>query len=1299
MNRSRVSSGALVSLAFALLFGCTFDDRKTLVGSLSTDAGSGSSGGPGTVGPNPGGAPKLAVVPSYLDLGSVTQGFAARARIRVSNLGTTPLARPAAAWASGSAADLTLIQNQCSEELGPGEQCELRLQLVPSMVGAVQGTLEIASAGATTVAVPVTANGLQPGPIVLQPAASSFQDFGGVRVGTAVEGTFTVSNPGSLASGPLSLSFNRPEFVLAPAAAGECVSGVTDLPSGASCNFRVAFTPAERGALEATASVSSSASGSRSLTLRGRGTVPAALAASAPLLDFGGVVPGDAASLELELENSGDEVLTLASPQLSPADVGVFRIADSNCGEGVVLAGGQRCRMQLDYRPLDEGQPSAGELLVADREGQLSERITLQGVALTRGNLVVEALQAGQEDFGDVLLGVSSTRSFRVSNPAQQPSGILSLTGRNGFAIQPPSGEGACQAGLTELGNGQSCTVQVSFTPSSRGAKAGALTVDSPLAGAKSLVLRGRGIAAGALEADTGADDAVVDFGQVTSGSSASRTLTLRNAGDQPAAAQELRVTASSPGQAAAFSYESGCTQPLAAAATCEVVLGFAPEAVVPYAAVLELVDAAGKRSNVLLLGAALEPGRLALAPGEGVSPDFGDVAVGTTLTRAFSVTNPGGGASGALSVRTDNSQFVVQAGACADAGADGLADGESCAFEVTFTPTTNLPIEARLSVQSGASGETGVAVSGRGRLPAVLAATTTERDLGRANLGQASGPANQFTWTVNNTGDLPSGALDVSNGNPEDFEITADTCSSGPVAGAGSCALTIVFAPDSAGDLTTRIAVTDTLSGQAVPLQVTGFGVQLAAPGARCQATSDCSQGVCTAGVCCNQDCSLTCQSCATGQCVAQSGQQRCGNSGGVCFGVEQCELPAGGGCTASSECGGNLECKDCRGGGSQCTPPDACCGGCAAGYQCVGGECGCPLGNQQIDCGGGVCALNRAGACCPGTPPADCNCDPSDNLCKECLQNAHCTDGPANSVGQCNTNRTCSYSCLPGFKDCNGSCIANAACCGGCAAGQTCQNGSCRIPDGATCSAGGAACTSGNCSAGRCCPTTCGTGGCNAQGSCSCPGGQQFARGACRGVDGQTCTTADQCINACTSWFADCDGDGFAPSNTPAAQRCGTASPGGTPQGCPATGRFVLRDAQGRLDCCDTSDSIKPGQTVAGIAFDRGTCPTSWKLNDFNCDGSVKYHSGARDLRISPVGSESCDAANGAGLACAARSSIGPIGANSPFGSLFTEDTVVDSNGDATFCGNSSLQYQTCVAGAGGACTATLGLAPSCL
>jgi len=1268
LERSRVLRIALLGVALVTILGCSLDGRKLRVGteSLSPEAGSPVPGGGG-----------LTVVPSYVDLGGVTQGFAARARLRLTNAGTAPLAAPVVGWASGSTGDFTLIQNQCSGELSPGEQCDLRVQVVPSTVGALQGTLELATGSTERLSLPVMASGLQPGPLVVQPAAGSYQDFGGVRVGVGSEATFTVSNPGAAPSGALSLAFNRPEFSLLPAAAGECVPGVSDLASGATCNFRVAFAPTERGPLEATLSLSSTGAGSRSITLRGQGLVPAALGLSASSLDFGGVVPGDAAILDLEVENAGDEPMILASAQLSPAG-GLFRIADSNCGEGVMLPPAQRCRMQLEYRPTEAGQTAAAELIVAAQAGGPSAAIALQGVALTRGNLVVEALAAGEDDFGDVLLGASVARTFRISNPTQQASGALALTTRNGFVLEPLAESGACELGVTELGNAQSCTVRVTFTPSARGVKAGALTVNSPLAGAKSLALRGRGVLAGVIDADTGAPEDVVDFGRVTTGGNASRTLSVRNVGDQPLAPPAIELTGSSPDQAGAFNFQSSCSEALAAGAACEVAVQFAPLAVVAYAASLDLVDAAGQRSSVLLLGEALEPGRLVLAAAEGASPDFGDVAVGSSVTRSFSVTNPGGGTSGALSVLTDDSQFVVGAGACADAGADGLADSESCSFDVTFTPTTNTASEARLSVQAASSGETGIALTGRGRLAAILAATTTERDLGRANIGQPSGPTNQFTWTFNNGGDLTSGPASVTNSNDVDFEITEDTCSGVAVPGGGSCALTIVFAPDAAGDRITRITVDDVAAAQSVPLTVTGFGVQLAGPGEACVATGDCSAGVCTGGVCCDQECSLTCQSCATGQCLALTGQEPCGNSGGVCFGVEQCALPAGGGCTDDSQCGGGLVCKTCLSGARQCTSPDACCGGCVAGYDCIDGVCGCAPqadGRPRIDCGPGLCAQNRANACCPNTPPAGCNCDPSDNLCKECLNNGDCTDGLVGGTAVCNANRTCSYGCPVGTKECNGSCILNNQCCGNCGAGQSCNTavGQCVINDGGSCTFGGPACASGNCSAGQCCDPGCGN-GCFADGSCACPAGEEFARGDCRPSSGATCSTNADCAGTCVQFFIDADNDGFG-DPTRSVRYCGSPPANVNPP--------VVANID-RPDCCDDDDRVKPGQSLY-FGFIGANCPSTWLINDHNCDDRL-------ESELPPTEFSQCEGP--VNLPCEQRSGVW-VGEGNFLG--LTEASMATQAGLEGVCGNSSAQYQRC-SSQFGVCEATFGLSPPC-
>ena len=64
--------------------------------------------------------------------------------------------------------------------------------------------------------------------------------------------------------------------------------------------------------------------------------------------------------------------------------------------------------------------------------------------------------------------------------------------------------------------------------------------------------------------------------------------------------------------------------------------------------------------------------------------------------------------------------------------------------------------------------------LSGRGRRPATLEGTGN-RDLGFANIGQPPLPENEFVWTLDNTGDLQSGALLVENDNETEFVILDD--------------------------------------------------------------------------------------------------------------------------------------------------------------------------------------------------------------------------------------------------------------------------------------------------------------------------------------------------------------------------------------------------------------------------------------------------------------------------------------------------------------------------------------------
>lgn len=873
--------------------GCSVDDREVAVGSLrGSDAG--LAGGEGGSGSSPDGVARLAFQASVVDLGAVAVGFPARARLHLSNTGQVAVSQPELSWGVDSSADVSLLHHQCLGELAPGESCLLRVQFLPSAEGGAAASLQVASPEGGAATLEVVGRGLAPGAWLLDAAPGNFQNFGGALLGESRESVFTVRNPDAASLGPLSFSLNRSGFALLPTRPEDgpgCVAN-TSLARGESCQLRVAFTPTERGSVEAALTGTTASSGSVSLALSGEGLLPAALAVSTERVSFDGVVPGQAGQRRLSVENQGDALLTLSAARLEPADTGVFSILDSNCGADVELAGGQTCGFLLEYRPTQAGLESSAELVLEALGSSQPRRVPLFGLALQPGSLGVAALEDGGDDFGDVLLGQQQSRTFRVVNPAAQPSGVLSFRVSEGFEIEPAASGGGCIEGETSLVDGQSCSLSVRFAARRRDLTLGSLSVDSLLVGATSLGLSGRGIVPARLRVSE-----ELDFGRVTASDSARRTLSVRNVGDLRAAPFVLAVAAAQATGTPAFSVEgSSCAEALDPFAECEATVSFSPRVGGHHVARLELSSSSRTEATALLLGRAVEPSALVLTAADASSSDFGDVQIGSTALRSFTLFNPEALTSGELLILTDESRFTVQPNDCAA----GVVGGESCSFDVRFAPNDSSPIQGRLSVLSLALGEVSLELRGRGRSAASLVATTT-RSLGQANVDQEPGPDNQFVWSVQNGGDYPTGPLVVSNENAGEFEIVEDGCAGQELGGQATCQVSIRFRPAAAGDRAGLISVTNPETSQAVALVVTGFGLRVAQLGEACVNATCVGGSVCTGGVCCAPSCESTCTT--AGQCVE---------------------------CTLDAQCGANRRCEG-----------NACVSNCLPNEELVNGQC----------------------------------------------------------------------------------------------------------------------------------------------------------------------------------------------------------------------------------------------------------------------------------------------------------------------------------------------------------------------
>jgi hypothetical protein len=520
----------------------------------------------------------------------------------------------------------------------------------------------------------------------------------------------------------------------------------------------------------------------------------------------------------------------------------------------------------------------------------------------------------------------------------------------------------------------------------------------------------------------------------------------------------------------------------------------------------------------------------------------------------------------------------------------------------------------------------------------------------------------------VTNDGDLPSGALQLTNPNLTEFVVSNDTCSGASIPGHGSCSLDIRFLASAIGPRSANLVLSDPTSAQAFTLVMTGIGRVIAQPGQSCANGATCASGECTAGVCCDRACAGTCQVCSgTGICNDQSNREACGNGSARCFGVNQCLLPEGQACSGDEQCGdGNceprlagagpidriccladcgatgqqcnasgqcqdptllagaacgapgqrpcgegLECKDCLDGGRQCTPLDQCCGGCVPGFVCNAGTCGCPIGSNgrpQLACGLGQCVLDRENACCTASPQCPANlskCDGSEGLCVACLTDTDC--GPCSN---CSTNKTC----VPLGRGQAGRCGAGNLCNG---------QGACFTPR----------CTGiGQC--GDC--QTCSDFSCVAVGQ-----GSPCSQNRICTFD-QRCV---QCIDETQCAGRPCNGGTCTPAEcAPGARQC---SANGVPQLCGQNSLFVNQAA------CTGGTQCQAGACVTTQQQDGVLCASNAQCLSNNCAGqrccSPDCPNGCRpDGTCSPNGftcalAVDCQSGNCVGRTCCAVPSCG--------------------------------------------------------
>jgi YD repeat-containing protein len=541
---------------------------------------------------------------------------------------------------------------------------------------------------------------------------------------------------------------------------------------GNSCGISVAFAPT--GGADRTAQifiVSNDSAGTKTIGLTGTGIAPD-VSVSVSSLSFGGQLVGTSGTAQrVNLINNGDANATITSIVTS----GDFSQTNS-CGATLGVRSG--CGIDVSFAPTQRGTRN-GTLTITDNSANSPQVVSLQGTGIGPAATLSPNLT-----FNGQLVGTTSPpQSVTLSSTGDTTLTVNSIAAGGDFAQT-----NNCPASLP---NGQSCTIQVTFTPTARGTRSATLTVtDNSTTSPEQASLSGQGTAPVVALSRT-----ALAFGNQVLDVPVNGTVILNNTGDAP-----LSITSINAG--GDFTQTNDCGTSVAAQGHCTVTVTFQPTALGARLATLTFVDSAlDSPQSVTLSGTGVQIG---LSPS---SLAFGNQVVGTTsATQMVTVTNTGNSALSITSI-VPSSGFT-QSNNC---GAS-LAGNASCTLTVAFAPTAIGLVNGLVTVSYSGTQST-IVVSGTG---AQIGLSPSSLAFGNQVVGTTS--ATQMV-TVTNTG---NSALSITSIVPSSGFTQSNNCGAS-LAGNASCALTIAFAPTATGLVNGLVTIS--YSGSQSTIAVSGTG------------------------------------------------------------------------------------------------------------------------------------------------------------------------------------------------------------------------------------------------------------------------------------------------------------------------------------------------------------------------------------------------------------------------------------------------------------------------------------------
>jgi hypothetical protein len=753
----------------------------------------------------------LSAAPASLSFGNVTVGQASSMQtLTVTNTGGSPAG--GLVITSSNVGEFVMSSNTCGSSLGAGAQCSFKIAYTPAGAGADNAGLTVAFTGGSSVQITMSGTGVAAAPPA-NPAALSVSptalSFGSVTVGQSSGAqSLVVTNVGGSTGNGMGIANGNPsEFVLSNNTCG------SSLAAGASCSFKVTYTPSGVGADSANLAASLTGGATVQVAMTATGIAPASpkVSASPSSLAFGSITVG---------QTSGSQTITVSNTGTGAATDMVYPAAPAKFNKsgtcsGATLGAGASCTVVFTYSPTSSIADNA-TYTITGGGSTLPVSMSGTGTPLPAASLSVSP---GSLLFGTVTLGAaSSPQTVTVANGGGAAASGLTMTNSN--ASEFVVSANTCGSSLAA---DTSCSLNVTYTPTGSGADNGKLTFT--VAGGAAIQVAMKGFGAPVATPNLSAVPTMLSFGSITVGTvSAPQTIVLSNSGG----AEATGISFANLNAARFRQVANTCGAKLGPGARCTLAIVYEPSAASADNGAITVSSAGAGIIPISLSGAGTAAASASLSASPPLAA-FGNVELGeTSAAIAITVTNTGSGAATGLSLANSNgAEFLVSGNTC---GAT-LAPGAACTLSVAYSPSAAGLDNAALTFDYGGGGSLSVPLSGMNTVVAPppgigqlsMPATVNMPD---QLLGNASAPQEVM---ISNVGTDPVKVASIRSSNAGEFSVSGNTCSS--VAAGESCTFKVTFAPFGIGARNAAITVTSDAAESPQAIQASGSGLSGGAP------------------------------------------------------------------------------------------------------------------------------------------------------------------------------------------------------------------------------------------------------------------------------------------------------------------------------------------------------------------------------------------------------------------------------------------------------------------------------------